>query len=818
MEGWDTVKGLLLQGDFLARIDLKDAYMSIPIAESDRPWLCFLSQGSCYQWNVLPFGLCTAPRVFTKLMKPVVAYLRAQGIRLVIYLDDILLMDQSARCLLCSVQLVLNLLRSLGFVVNQEKSHLSPTQKLRFLGFEISTAPLAVALPLEKGMAISRELNILLRPRISARQLAKVIGLLNATSLAVLEAPLYLRSLQFLLLQTLKRGSYESMTTLSSEARRDLSWWSKVLLTCPSRSWCEIPVVQVIQTDSSLQGWGASSNGQVVGHQWTAEQTQLHINELELVAAFLGLKALGGCRSNQSYGEHSFYASQSDRPPAVVLVLGQGSHSASAAHSRGFECGGGPGVPIPVRQQQLEATSVCLPTDQPALGANQDGSVRRSVQLPGTPILQLETGPGGGGGHGRGCFQPTLGKSRSLCLPSIQHGESLPSEDVQVKVLPHTGSPNLAVSALVPVPSALRLPGTSGSTNHPRPAAERKGHDPPTFRSGSTSSGLESNQQSVSHSGLSGAASELIAASWRRGTRLVYDSCWRKWDCWCNERAVNPFSPPLTQVLNFLAHLHSDEHLAYRTINCYRSALSQTIGTCEGYPLGEHPAVSRLLRGVFNLNPPRPRYSTTWPVETVTTYIASLGPNNCLPLRLLTYKLAMLLALSTAGRSADLRLLSLKSVKRQLAGWELTLDGLRKSTRASSDWPSVFVPALPQEPLLCPVLCLESYIERTLPLRGDCSQILLTTQKPFRPASRDTVANWLRRMLGSAGIDTSVFKAHSTRGAATSKAQKEGVSIPEILKVADWSSDTTFNRFYRRNLCSSTSFGVQVLSRVCTRL
>ncbi|XP_064485977.1 uncharacterized protein LOC135398504 [Ornithodoros turicata] len=793
MEGWDTVKELLLQNDFLVRIDLKDAYLSVPIAAQDRPWLCFLYQGTCYHWNVLPFGLRSAPRVFTKIMRPVVAFLRSQGMRLVIFLGDILIMDQSPSNLESHTQSVVHLLHSLGFIVNVSKSHLTPSQQLIFLGFEIRTSSLSVCLPKEKGLAIKQFLDSMGQHRVRAQVLAKAIGHLNATSLAVLEAPLHLRSLQLLLIQALRVGSYETIVTLSADVRQDLVWWRNILPLCPSRSLRRNPVVQVIQTDSSLQGWGACSQTHVIGRQWSCEQSLLHINELELVAAFLGLGALGRVTAS------GCILLQLDNKAAVAAINRMGSVRSPR-----------------LNKVALQLWSWCL----------HRGMTVRAQHIPGNQNLVADQAS-------RFRFDSSSWKLHSSVFRKINHLWGPISTDLFADLsnyqVPHYFSwkpdpgaagidafsqdcANLAGSSVVPHSPPTGLQGTSGCPTSPRSVGECQGSQAPPNESRFAPSSVESVEQHRVSSSLSGDAANLLAASRRKGTRLAYDSCWRKWSSWCGERSVDPFSPPLTQVLNFLAYLHFAEHLAFRTICSYRSALSQTIGVCDGFPLGEHPSVSRLLKGVFHLNPPCPRYSSTWSVETVTSFLSSMGDNGSLPIRLLTYKLAMLLALATACRSADLVLFSLQGIQRRDSGWQLPLSGLRKTSRMSKPWPSVFAPALSQVPLLCPVRSLESYIARTLPYRAGHSQILLTTQKPFQPASRDTVANWLKRTLDLAGVDTSVFKAHSTRGAATSKAQGKGVPIAEILEVADWSSDTTFNRFYRRDSRARTQFGVQVLS------
>ena len=98
MEGLHTVKALKKRDDFMAKVDLKDAFM-ILIGPQFRRFLLFKLKEKTYQFNCLPFGLCTAPssapRVFTKILKPAVEMLRSQGVRLVIYMDDMLLMAES---------------------------------------------------------------------------------------------------------------------------------------------------------------------------------------------------------------------------------------------------------------------------------------------------------------------------------------------------------------------------------------------------------------------------------------------------------------------------------------------------------------------------------------------------------------------------------------------------------------------------------------------------------------------------------------------------------------------------------------------------
>ena len=75
----------------LVSIDLKDAYFSIPIFKPHRKFVRFEWSDQTYEFTCLPFGYSLAPRVFTKVFKPVISHLRENGYRVVIFLDDILL-------------------------------------------------------------------------------------------------------------------------------------------------------------------------------------------------------------------------------------------------------------------------------------------------------------------------------------------------------------------------------------------------------------------------------------------------------------------------------------------------------------------------------------------------------------------------------------------------------------------------------------------------------------------------------------------------------------------------------------------------------
>ena len=198
MEGIHVVRDLLQEGDWMSRIDLKDVYFAIPIHKEYRQYLRFLWQDQAYKFTCLPFGLSTALRVFTKLLRPIVGFLRSHGIRCVIYLDDILIMHQDKATAVEHTATAVSLLKALGFLINYPKSQLEPSQIIDFLGFVVDSLKRELRLPQAKLTQIRQEVNSLLkREHASARNLAQLLlGKMSAAILAIHPAPLHYRELQ----------------------------------------------------------------------------------------------------------------------------------------------------------------------------------------------------------------------------------------------------------------------------------------------------------------------------------------------------------------------------------------------------------------------------------------------------------------------------------------------------------------------------------------------------------------------------------------------------------------------------------------------
>lgn len=299
MEDYRTACKLIPRDSFLATIDLKEAYLLVSINPMDRKYLRFEFQNpksqkrTTFEFQSMPYGLSVAPRVFSKIMKEVITYLRRQGHKSVIYLDDILCIGDSFDECTNNVHSTLKLLNCLGFVVNYEKSSLQPKMITKFLGFMYDTHELSLSLPLEKRNNISRLVQkFTLLPRCTIRDFAKLIGVLVSACPAAKYGFLYTKLLERHKFRALQEhnNNYEAKIKLSSIILEDLNWWNRNIFSTFSSF--ENPEYKYeIFTDASRTGWGAVCNDKRANGNWKDSEKEYHINYLELLAVFLGLKS-----------------------------------------------------------------------------------------------------------------------------------------------------------------------------------------------------------------------------------------------------------------------------------------------------------------------------------------------------------------------------------------------------------------------------------------------------------------------------------------------------------------------------------------------
>ena len=287
---------LVTEGCWFASLDLKEAYFSIHIKEESQEFLKFLWKGQLYKFTVFPNGLACCPRLFTKILKPVMTYLHQLGFISTIFIDDTLLMGDSELECIRNVKASLDIFQKLGFVIHPIKSVLTPVRQITYLGFIINSEVMTVTPTEEKKKKIKDlAIKLLSQGCSSIRLLAKFIGMIVASFPGVMYGPLWYRRIENDKIEALKRskGDYDAPVIFSIEAVTDMQWWRDNIDRVSNvidESHGEPDII--IFSDASNLGWGCNSElGRSNGH-WSEKEQSFHINVKELTAALFALKAL----------------------------------------------------------------------------------------------------------------------------------------------------------------------------------------------------------------------------------------------------------------------------------------------------------------------------------------------------------------------------------------------------------------------------------------------------------------------------------------------------------------------------------------------
>ena len=299
MDTLSSVVSLMRPNCFMATIDLKDAYYSVPVCVKHQKFLKFQWKGNYYKFTCFLNGLCCCPRKFTKLIKPIHSSLRLQGHILAGYIDNYNQGDTYQECL-STVLATVKLVTDLGFCVHPKKSCLIPSQEIVFPGNVLNSVTMTIKLTSEKKQKVLKACKTLqTQAQHTIREVAKVLGLLVSSFPAVMYGPLYYRQMEREKSLAVKnnKGDYDALISLSPEAKAELQWWVDNIDNSFNVIQHEPPSL-VINTDASKIGWGGVLDNITCGGRWTPQESDKHINCLELRAAFFSLQALLTDKSN----------------------------------------------------------------------------------------------------------------------------------------------------------------------------------------------------------------------------------------------------------------------------------------------------------------------------------------------------------------------------------------------------------------------------------------------------------------------------------------------------------------------------------------
>ncbi len=803
------------------------------------PSVCLWREGLPIQSPALRPGLAT--RTFTKLMDAALAPLRLQGIRVLNYLDDWLILAHSRELVSRHRDIVLGHIHSLGLRMNAKKSVLLPSQRTVFLGVRLDSVQMQARLAPARIPVLTA---CLARFKLGHHVLPQAVGPYGSSLPCV--AP---------------RGASHEAIPLVDEG-------AEVTPHCTSYSPYQ-GVAQLLSTPFNVtrprlspergeNGCDPPSpydhDGRINDRLGRGLRRQTCERRVKGRVPLLAYKLPGtqGCLpgfevfSPRSRGV-SYHSQDGQyggcvphKPPRRFEVAhpGQACASSSPLVPRQvplFEGGSRSGSTEPGRRSSVETEAQAGGMDvEPSDGSPDLGSVWQSGGGPlcfsrviPVPALVL---PEFSDDSGHRCVRPPMAECQSVRVSAnkADSGSTMQSEGERRPSASH--SPILALPDLVLGANSPLVSASLGDSDQARLTVPASGQD-----LASSARALE--VVGMAHTGpravIDGLPAEVQETSARApATRKLYSFKWGVFESWCLTCAIDPVNCPVGPVLEFLQE-RLTAGAAATTLSVYVAAIAVRRELDE-IPLGRHHMVSAFMRGARCLRPVRPMAVPSWDLSVVLKGLvtAPFEPLESASDQILTLKVVLLLALTSLKSVGDLQAFSVsetcmdfapglvkvtlrprpgyipKVLSTSFRSQVVTLHSFHPSPFASSEDESLH--------LLCPVRALKLYVDRSKVWRKS-PQLLICFGAGCRglAMSKQRISHWVRDAISLAYEAWNLpsplsLRAHSTRGVASSQALFRGVPLEDICVAAGWSSPHTFVRFY--NLDVDTAPGSQVLS------
>lgn len=800
-----------------------------------------------FQYRAMPFGLSSAPRTFTKLVAVIAASIRSHSIRLLCYLDDVLVLSLCPAQAVRDMEVVLRLFQAHGFSINHQKSHLVPTRRLQHLGTVIDTRLGQVFLSPDRiqdiRTMVGQVLSLRRVPLILLTQLlGKLISCISVGSQTCPSPPVAVASVP--------EGNEQHVAAANSVVATD-SAIPQMVDVLSSSEGLRVSGAGTRCTDHRRQsaGLGGPSPQQrgprSVVSNGAGEQHQLAGVE-GCSPRLTSLRApIGGptcsCPDGQHHhqGPHKSRRGNSFQAPyaRVRKAIGVGGDTycvhCGGLYIRPLECHGGLAQQDAHRSCRVGSESSCLQDVGPALRAPSGGPVCLTPERPASPVLLPL--PNCWSGRLRRSSQRVAPRS-PVRLPSSSLTPTPGPEAVDGGCRALTDRSDVAAQALVCRPrgpvqfTPVAATGDCGSAlpgrrHSSRPAVALLGR-------------LALERLQLQRDRLSPGVINVIQQAWRASTTRIYEATWRAFARWCSAHHVDPTSAEIPDVLDFL-HAGLAKGLAPATLRRQVAALS-TVISCEAHrSLSHNLRVRSFLLGASNLSPPVVHRYPSWDLPLVLQALTSdpFEPLAAVSLKFLTLKVAFLLAITSARRVSELGALF---VCKDLCVFHSDRVVLRLDPTFLTKVNSRFHRA---QELVLPNFCpdprnqqeslwhtldvrraLRRYLKRTESFRQTESLLVSFTPTSMgRKVSSATISRWIKACISTAydyqkRPRPSKIYAHSTRSAAASAAWSTNASVIDICRAASWSSLTSFIRHYKIAVYASSdaAFGRRVLQQVAT--
>ena len=708
METPRSILGALQQGQWLTSLDLKDAYFHIGINPADRRYLRFCHNGTAWQFTVLPFGLSTSPRLFTKILKPVLAYAHLHRVILHMYLDNWLLNPGTQQEALEQTSWLRSLCQRLGLVLNLEKSDLIPSQVATYLGIELDTL-VGLARPSHKRVTnwLSVAEGFTAQHSPPAVQWLQVLGHLVSLEKLVPYGQISIRPIQWQLRLHWIQSKEKSSKLIPIDLQSRLA-----IQQCPGAS--------------SHMAWSKSfqpESGECKGCS--------HVRQY-----FSGClpEKLGGIKSLPMSDLATDICLWAEKRGMTLIPRHLPGHLNVLADHLSRR---GQNLKTEWSLNQTIADRIFRAWGRPFVDKHEIGN----VHLPHSGRDVMESG--------QSC--PELGRPVRLCVPSDKPNKDLSKQGQNRKR--REWFPDLLDLA---IDFPITLPPETAQSDLLTPLSSASVE--------SQSSRLEVIKGFHKERGFSEAVAQRLAISARQSSAGVYESKWKVFGEWCHVKQINPLKATVQQLADFLIFLFEEKKLAISSIQGYGSCISKVF-LARGIDISHDCDLNMLVRNFAIERPVQHRVAPRWDLMIVLRRLMRppFEPMNMASLADITRKLAFLLTLALAKRnsevwafSADVRLgqdYNAATVAFLPSFLAKTMDPSKPET----DYAPVTIPALGPsmgedlpDRFLCPVRSLRYYLKLKHKGRDPNNRFRRLLCALKRDISKQTVSGWIRQLIKQA--------------------------------------------------------------------
>ncbi|KAN0022944.1 hypothetical protein ACTFIU_009027 [Dictyostelium citrinum] len=826
MEGIKNLPSMVKQGYYMVKLDIKKAYLHVLVDPHYRALFRFVWKGVHYRWKTMPFGLSTAPRIFTMLLRPVLRMLRELKVSVIAYLDDLLIVSSTKEECLSNLDKTMKPLVKLDFKLNLEKSVLEPTQSITFLGLQIDSVSMQLLVPKEKKKSVIKEIrNFLKLDSCTPRKLAGLKGKLIALKDAVIPFRLYTRKTNKFHCHclSLSNGDWDQSFIIPQDVKSEISNWLTLLTLLTQWNGKEISLFPsfdyVLTTDASESCAGATlkKGNRIINtwsFQWSATQSNMSSNPED---------------SNRQHNNSLVHQSPTWSNPGSLSPLRTALEAVSKkesqldwrAHSRILQCQSRPPQPScreesqvveDYQELQLATQEGSFQSHPTSVRSNSDGSVCIASQPSNDQLLYNQNE----------CTPTGLESMEAVSSVSTSNTFAFcPGEDQLIEFSEgfyNTDISGVEVSNMVfndsnSCPSSSSSSVSSGSGYIPRSINQGVNRinsysDSTTMEVGDYST-FQSHVKSIINTQKPG-TTELFMSSWQPSTLKVYDSNYSRFFSFCLKNSLDPSNITLVVFMDYLTYLFKlKPPLAYSTINSHRSMLNQLLFLKNQTDIAHDPFITRIMTGIHKLRPSSAKYNEIWDANLVFRYLST---NNIYPkftYSSLLHKTLVLCKMFGLARSSDL-------VKWSFNALKVTDDSIKgpvinskeQRNTKSSDISILELTSLEAANLsVCPVRHLATYLRSSSKKRNAKSGDSVFIHADGTPLQVDDINKVVISTLSKSGIDVSKFKSHSTRSAMASLLLSNNVPFHVVKKMGRWKSNDTVDTFYDKKIIGEKSGG-----------